>query len=103
MGEIPHPGSAVLFLDGDAEQAEVPQLAPQIRRESVAAVDLVRPWRDLAGGEDLDRLAQHVQGFAQAEIQAGKAGKHLDVAGVHGRTDSDNTTDAILAHSGRSP
>ena len=33
----------------------------------------------------LHRLAQHVQGFPEAEIQAGKAGKHLGVGRVHGR------------------
>ena len=71
--EIAHAGAAVFLLDRDAEHAEIAQLAPQIHRECVVAIDRRGAWRDLVGGEVLHRVAQHVGGFAEVEIQAGKA------------------------------
>ena len=61
VGEIAHAGAAVFLFDGDAEQAEVAELAPQVHGKLVAAVDLRRARRDLGGGELLHGVAQHVQ------------------------------------------
>ena len=70
MREIAQPGAAVLLLDGDAEQAELAHLRPQIAREGVGAVDLVGARRDLVGREAAHAVAQHVGGLAEAEIEA---------------------------------
>ena len=39
VGEVAHAGAAVLLLDGDAEQAQIAQLRPQVARKLVVAVD----------------------------------------------------------------
>ena len=68
--EIAEPGSAPFLLDGDAVQAELAELGPEVARKGVAAVDLVGARRDLVGGEAAHAVAQHVGGLAQAEIEA---------------------------------
>ena len=68
--QIAHAGAAILLLDGDAEHAEIAELAPQIHRERVVAIDPSRARRDLIGREGLDLSAQHVGGLAQIEIQS---------------------------------
>ena len=70
--QVTHRGAAVFLLDGDAEQADVAHLAPQVRREDVVAVDLRRARRDLAVGELLHRRAQHVDGLAKMKVQCRK-------------------------------
>ena len=50
----------------------VAELAPQVHRERIVAVDLRGARRDLVGGEGLDRGAQHVGRLAEVEIQAGQ-------------------------------
>jgi hypothetical protein len=44
--EIAEAGAALLFLDGDAEQAEIAELRPQFAREAVVAVDVRGQRRD---------------------------------------------------------
>ncbi|MNT27330.1 hypothetical protein D3C72_1629570 [compost metagenome] len=56
--QIAHAGAAVFLADGDAEQAHVAHLAPQIHGELVGAVDFGRARRDFGGGKLLDRFAQ---------------------------------------------
>ena len=51
MLEIAEPRAAEFLLDGDAVQAEIAQLRPEIAREEVAAVDLVGARRDLVGAK----------------------------------------------------
>ena len=63
-------GAAVLLLDGDAEQAEVAELAPQVHREFVersisAARGAISAAAKLAHG-----LAQHVDRLAEVEARA---------------------------------
>ena len=67
--EVAHAGAAVFLLHGDAEHAEIAELAPEVGRELVVAVDRGGARRDLLGGEGLHGAAQHVGGFAQVEIQ----------------------------------
>ena len=73
MGEIAHAGAAPFLLDRDAEQAERAELRPQLARKFVGAVDLSGAWRDFFAGEGADRLAQHIDVVAEAEIEAGEA------------------------------
>ena len=64
--------AAVFLLDGDAEQAQVAHLAPQVGGKRVVAVDVGRARRDLVGRELPHRCAQHVDGLAEIEIECGK-------------------------------
>ena len=75
--EIAHAGAAVLLLDGDAEQPERAELAPEIGGKIVGGIDLRRARRDLVGGEILHLAAQHLRGFAQIEIQSAHPVAHL--------------------------
>ena len=70
--EVAHRRAAVFLVDGDAEQAEVAQLAPQVGRELVGAVDLGGARRDLVGGELPHRRAQHVDRLAVVEVEGGE-------------------------------
>ena len=72
MFQIAHAGAAVLLLDRDAEHAEIAELAPQIHRELVVAIDRRGERRDLVGGKTLHRAAQHVRCLAEVEVQAWK-------------------------------
>ena len=65
--EVTHRRAAVRLLDGDAEDAQVAHLPPQVRRELVAAVDVGGARRDLVRGELRDRRAQHVDRLAVVE------------------------------------
>src|SRR5471030_88658 len=67
--EIAHAGAAVFFADGDAEQADGAELAPQVGGELVCAVDLGGAWRNLARGKIAHRVAQHVDVYAEVEWQ----------------------------------
>ncbi len=69
MLEIAEARAAEFLLDGDAVQAQLAHLGPQLAREPVGLVDLGGDRRDLGGGEALDLVAQRVGGFAQAEIE----------------------------------
>jgi hypothetical protein len=79
--EVAHAGAAVLLLHGDAEDAELAELAPEVGGELVARVDLGRARRDLGGGETRDLGAQGVGGLTEAEVEA------LEAVG-HGRSPS---------------
>ena len=72
MGEITHPGAAILLLDGDAVQAERPHLRPQLDRKAVGAVYLGGERCDLVLGEIAHRRAQHVDLGAEIEIEGRK-------------------------------
>ena len=67
--EIAEPGSAMLLLDGDPEDAEGAELRPQGAGEFIAAVDLGRDRRDMVVAERPHAVADHVGGLAEAEIQ----------------------------------
>jgi len=64
--------TAEFLLDGYAEQAQVPHLAPEVRRELVRAIDLSSPRSDLFGRELPYRSAQQVDGLAVVEIERGE-------------------------------
>src|SRR5687768_16582107 len=69
LREVAHGAAAVVLLDGHAEQAEAPELAPQVRRKLVRLVDPGGARRDLLGGEVLHRFAQHGDGLAVIEAK----------------------------------
>ena len=81
--EIAHLGAAVLLGHGHAEHAEIPELAPEVHRELVLAVDLRGPRGDLGRGELLQGLAQHGDVLAEVEGQAGDV-QHADSWGARG-------------------
>src|SRR5262249_25100801 len=80
MGKVPEAGTAVFFLDRDAVQPERTHLWPEIARESVRFVDLVGARSDLVLGERAGGLAQHVDVFAESEVET------LPGVRDHGRT-----------------
>src|SRR5664279_3808824 len=49
MLEIAEAGAAILFLDGNAVQAERADFRPQVARKRIAPVDFGSPRRDLMG------------------------------------------------------
>jgi len=71
MGQVAQAGTAVFFGHGNAQQAHVTELAPQVGGEQVVDVDLCRARRNLLGHEGLHLVAQHVDGFAEGEVQGG--------------------------------
>ena len=71
MFEVAEREPAIFLLDGDAVQAEFAHRRPEIAREPVLGVDLRGERRDLVGGETLRRLADHVGGLTEPEIEPG--------------------------------
>jgi hypothetical protein len=58
MREVAHARAAVLARHGDAQQAHLAELAPQVLRKRVVVVDLRGARGDLGGGETAHGLAQ---------------------------------------------
>ncbi|MNJ57782.1 hypothetical protein D3C77_533850 [compost metagenome] len=81
MGQIAHVGAAVFLVGRHAEHTELTEFAPEIHGELVAAVYLGRARRDLGLRKIAHRVAQHVQVFAQVEVQAGKVHRCLRDSG----------------------
>ena len=71
VGEVAKPGAAMLLRDGDAQQAEFAKSRPELIGELIVAVDGSGPRRDFGGAERVNLLTQHVDGFAQSEVQRG--------------------------------
>ena len=65
--------AAVFLLDRDPVQAERAQARPQIARELIGPVDRLGARRDLGLREAGDRIADHVRGFAEIEVERRKA------------------------------
>ena len=61
--------AAVFLLDRDPVQAERAQARPQIARKLVGPVDRLGARRDLGLGEAGDRVADHVGGLAEIEVE----------------------------------
>ena len=71
--QIAEAGAAKFLFDGDAEQAELAELRPQLARKFVGAIDLGGERRDLVLRKAAHRVAQHVDLVAESEIEAGYA------------------------------
>src|SRR5208283_310984 len=67
--EIAEAGAAVLGVDGEAEEPELAELAPQVARKKVAAVDLVGTRRNALLREAPRLVAHGVDRLAEAEIE----------------------------------
>ena len=67
--EVTHARTAVGFVYGNAQQAHVAELFPQIHGEFVAAVDFFSAWGNFGGCKSVDLLAQHIESFAKAEVE----------------------------------
>src|SRR5438034_11454095 len=79
MLEITHSGAAVLLLDRDSKHAKRAELAPQVRRELVRAIDFRSTGRNLRRGKIGHALAQHIGSLAEIEVQG------LGLVAQHGR------------------
>jgi hypothetical protein len=64
VGEITHPGAAVLFIYRNAEQAHITQLAPKVHWEFITAVNLGSPWGYFSTAKLKNTVAKHVDIFA---------------------------------------
>ena len=72
--EIAEAEPTIRFVDGQAMQAELAHLAPQlVAREMVFAVDLLGQRGDLFVGEARHGLADHLCALAELEIEMGVA------------------------------
>ena len=69
MLEIAQARAAIFLLDGDAVQAELAHLGPQLAREAVGLVELWAIGATCFGGKALHLVAQRVGGLAQAEVE----------------------------------
>jgi hypothetical protein len=69
--QVAHVGAAVFLAHGHAVHAQIAQLAPQVGRELVDAVDLRCTGGDFLGREGLDAVTQGGDVFAEAEVESG--------------------------------
>ena len=71
MRQIAHVGAAVLLASRHAEQTHVAKLLPEVGREFVNAVNLGSARRNFRVGKGLNRIAQQIDVFAEAKVEAG--------------------------------
>ncbi len=69
--QITQARATVFFADSNPQYAHFTELAPHVGGEQIVLVDLRCAWGKLCGDEGLQLIAQHVDGFAQGEVQAG--------------------------------
>ncbi|EXI74579.1 MAG: hypothetical protein AW07_01810 [Candidatus Accumulibacter sp. SK-11] len=68
--QVTEAATAVLLGGGDAKQTHGAQLAPEIGREEIVAVDGLGTRGDLAGGKAANAVAQQIDRFAMGETEA---------------------------------
>ncbi|MNN33131.1 hypothetical protein D3C81_1468720 [compost metagenome] len=71
VGQVAETRAAVLLGHGHPQQAHLAELLPHVGGEQVVVVDGGGARRQLAGHEGADLVAQHVDGFAESEVEAG--------------------------------
>ena len=76
VSQVTQVRAAVLFLHGDAQQAHVTELWPQVCGKQVVQVDLFSAWCNLRLCELKHRIAQHVDVFTQVKVQHGIGRAH---------------------------
>ena len=69
MGEITEIDTTVGFRHGDTDQSQLAEFRPQIPGKLVVAVNGRRARCNLSCRKLRNSIAQHVQGFAKAEIK----------------------------------
>ena len=82
VGQVAHVTAAVLLLHGDTQQAHIAEFLPQVGGEFIVPVDVCRPGSDFLLAHLVDRVAQHLYFFAQAEVESGVSGVHGGVLSV---------------------
>lgn len=70
VSQITHFSTAISLRCGDAQDAQVTHLAPQVHGELIAGIDLCRTGRDLGLGKCGDRIAQRIDVFAKLEVKS---------------------------------
>ena len=70
--EAERPGAAIGLGHGDAEHAQIAELAPQIAWEFIVRVDRRGARRDFVGGEAAHGIADHVGGLTEAVVEGRK-------------------------------
>ena len=76
MSKITHACTAKLFVDGYAKQAHFAKLGPQMIGELVIAVDVCGDGGDMLGGERVDVVSEHIDGFTKPKVEWGVAAFH---------------------------
>mgnify|MGYP003718206925 CR=1 FL=1 len=80
MFEIAETEPAILFAHGDAVQAQLAHLLPQLgARKIILAVDLLGQRGDLFIGEAGHAVADHLGAFAKLEIEIGGRARALSL------------------------
>ncbi len=67
--QVAHVGAAVFFAHGDTQQAHVAHFPPQVHGELVVAVNFLGARCDFGSSKAVDLLAEHIEGFAEAEVE----------------------------------
>ena len=68
MLEITHADTAIFLGDGDAVEAKLTHLGPEIAREKIGLINFLGAWRDLVYGKLFNGITQHVGLLAEIEI-----------------------------------
>jgi len=76
VGQVAHTTAAIAIFHGDAEQTHGAERLPQIHGECVAAIDVRRAGCNLLLAHLVNRIAQHIDVFAEAELQTRVSGIH---------------------------
>ena len=69
MLQVAKPRAAVFLFHRDAVQPELAHHRPQVTGKLVGLVDLFGARRDVVIGKAVHRIAQHVGGLAEIEIE----------------------------------
>ena len=77
VSQVAQPGAAVRLADGKAHHAELAELAPQVGRELVVAVDVGGAWCDLVLREVAHGIAQQGDVVAQIDLEGGLEHRRL--------------------------
>ena len=70
--QVAHVGATVFLADGDAQQAQVAHLAPQVHRELVVFVNGGGARRDLALRKFVHGVAQRINVFTELKVKSGQ-------------------------------
>jgi len=69
MREIAQLGAAVFLANRQSEDTEISELAPEIVGKKIRLIDRSRPRSDFIGRKLADGIAQHLDVFAEREVQ----------------------------------
>src|SRR6478672_4561468 len=81
MREITQPSATVFIADRQPEDTEVSELAPEIVWKKVLLVNRSSTRGNLIRRKSVDRVAQHVDIFAEREVQRHQMAAHRNLPG----------------------